>query len=1380
MMLLRRCLLEFLFGPVQLHTQKTMPSSQNNPSQPIKLLAELPADPARQAVATIRGYIYQFWWSVDAWLQLQSADDVIYLEGAEDLDKVTTNGAITEQIKHEAASISLNNQRAHKALENFWLVSEKEQSRRVDFHYISTAVAAREQDGIFGEVCGIEAWRIAKTSAPMAELIHTYLSQKLPPDSRLAAFLKTASSEEVQSRLLRRFYWFLGQAGVDDVKQSVEDRITIRFDQKNIHLSYVTRARDRLYAYVNEVITQEESLKRRLTAADLLREMDAATTDHIAIPALLHQQLVAAMSSGAFDPGEALLRNMRLPLPRAPSPLLPRVQVVAEVRQHVEERRAVLLTGTVFKGKTTIAQLVANEVTPDAWWFPVSMKTGSETDNLLRALAAVIDKESTPVLVVIDDIDLSPESQAAYRFSLALVASRANRSGRGLILTALGTPSGSTEFCDFGGIATVDVPEMSTEEIADHCAENGCPLSILKAWSALIRGNTGGHPKLVQVRIAELSGNNWPMPVPSDLIAISPAIGSARQFARQLLINSSVAMTADFLYTAAEATFPLTRPMLIRLIEKTIGSAYSGDVIDFLQGKWLETIVEDRIRVTSILKGSAAEVWTIEKQKLAHQYLYDAIAGDRSLDVADAAALLFHAYMSNDASRLLHCAGLVSTIESNAISSAIYHQLLWVPHVALLQGQRFFEDNLEVSVLLRQLQFSVANDLDSDFLTSILERWIEESNFIQSDPLREGMQVWLWSKVATNRNKKLPLNKKLFAIDALRNKNGEVADLLNRSVVSEIDNARASFGGIPKGATVSQFLLFMHASSMHSLDDLSLLLDWLEDDASKEMKLDFEDVLLWPLTKGSGSFVHGAWATGHADTTEWNSTLVILERALSIARCFELSQFGSEVTKAISIVYGEHMGDHESAVRVLDDAAETFGETITIREQQANALFQKQDYARSLSLWKPILSSPALAKLLDSFSFRRAAISASHLGLWSEAENFYLAGAACAPELRLEITKFGLIADAAYVATLSGNPKRAASMLAEMLLDLPLIARQDGNESWDALLGVVFQIRECIELAAFGKEPPQVKLPFGKASEPGLSFGPAKPGQALRVDLSITQVALLSAQLGCAPIGYIAKLDILQNSQFPLIRYSSSLGLLTLEFHFGTGENLFDRLVVFENVFSSLRVPPDSFDETGSFEENLEKQPIDSLLKEDGWFTVFSAAAICCDDPNNKINLWLEAAVLKWGQQSEVAKDLSDMSLGLNIAVDEAWKTIKGLLPAERGVRFGAALGLLNGGGLSPANMFWLQLVLVSATVCHPQGLLLKQTFGNPIARRFAMSWETFFNSRFLFTSPRTTIPQLEQVVSAVKNGQASIKILLTAAARAVGAQLGDVGTRLD
>ena len=55
-------------------------------------------DPVREAAASMRGYWAQVWRSVLAWIDLGDAER-LYLEGAEDIDRVSGLAAETIQVK---------------------------------------------------------------------------------------------------------------------------------------------------------------------------------------------------------------------------------------------------------------------------------------------------------------------------------------------------------------------------------------------------------------------------------------------------------------------------------------------------------------------------------------------------------------------------------------------------------------------------------------------------------------------------------------------------------------------------------------------------------------------------------------------------------------------------------------------------------------------------------------------------------------------------------------------------------------------------------------------------------------------------------------------------------------------------------------------------------------------------------------------------------------------------------------------------------------------------------------------------------------------------------------------------------------------------------
>ena len=124
------------------------------------------------------------------------------------------------------------------------------------------------------------------------------------------------------------------------------------------------------------------------------------------------------------------------------------------------------------------------------------------------------------------------------------------QTGRGILLTARGASSDSAIVQDFNNIELLEVPELSSDEIKALCIEHGCPQEIATTWGSLITVSTRGHPKLVQVRLAELAARGWPSPSVTDLTTQSSAVTSARQIARQLLSDSVPGPVAEFVYLA--------------------------------------------------------------------------------------------------------------------------------------------------------------------------------------------------------------------------------------------------------------------------------------------------------------------------------------------------------------------------------------------------------------------------------------------------------------------------------------------------------------------------------------------------------------------------------------------------------------------------------------------------------------------------------------------------------------------------------------------------------------------------------------------------------------------------------------------------------------
>lgn len=1327
---------------------------------------ELPADASRQAVASIRGVIYQLWWSIDAWLRLTTANEVIYLEGSEDLDRASPLEAVAQQVKSEVDGISLNNQRALKALENFWTLRCRELARTVQFHYISTAPPVVERDAAFGGIAGMDAWSIARDNAEMAACIQKYLALKLSDGSALRAFLEAADVAVVQAQFIRPMHWFLSQPGLEVVQRSAEDRVVHRLTDAGVSLAYSSRVCDRLYSFVSEMVVRPESASRRLTTADLLRQIDAATTSHVAVPAVQYQQFMRALSAGAFDPGQALLGMMKLAMPPAPTPLLNREALVQSVRKRIEAHAAVLLTGSVHKGKTTLAQLVGHAVCPDAWWFPLANRTAVETDNLLRALAAAISGPDVPALVVVDNIDMSPLGLSGFSAALAMVVVQAARSKRSLLFTARGESSGSEQLASVAGFEVIDVPTMSQGEVAEQCQAYECPEDLSGVWGSLICSLTQGHPKLVQVRIAELGTGRWPPPTSADLVSASPAVKTARGTARSMLRGTVTPDVAAFVYAASEATYPLSRGMLLALAQSMNGIVNGGDVIDSLEGKWLEQSLPGRLSVTPLLKGAAEQVWTEEQKGQAHVRLFDAIASVRQLDVADAASLLFHAFIAKDGRRLLKCAQIIETIDEGAVAKALYQQLSWLSFVALEPGERFFAPHPMVSVMLRQMQFTVASESGSEVVARVLARWTEEVALVEDDEAREAVEVARCSRLVITRNPRIPIRAKLAAVHSLSRRRGEMAEHAESMARRVLVESREMISDVPEGTTISQFYLSLQAASLRDLSDLAGLLDWLEFDADDSARAEFDSVLSWPLVNSCGAFVHGAWSSGCTERTDWEPTLELLRRAQTIALRYRLSSYGSEVARATSIVQCEHVDDPVGAIKTLDDATEVLGDTVTIAEQRVNVLFQTGDHAGALGRWEELAARPQAPEHLDAFAHRRAAISACHLTRWDKAVELFLAGANLAALRTLSITRFGLVVDACRVIAVAGDCRRAARMLADLLVDAPPEASEDGHESWEAVLRVTSTTCRIIENAAFGKSGDESSLAYGRASEPGLKFGPATPDQQFRTLITTASAGLLAAQLGDVPNRMKDSLEAAMQSPVPLARLLGAQAMLAFELTRGSSAEVVPAIACFERAMNTMHCLPDR---QSSGEPQADIEPSDgSKLSNAGFVALFVAGALCSDEPEKALFGWQTQAAAVWGEDAHAVMSLKNMSLALSTMPDDAEQILANVHGSSAERVFGAAMVLLREPA-SPARTLRLHSLLASATVCSGEGLLLQHTFARAVARRFSPVWEELSHNAFLFKSPRVSVPMLRQVVADIESGRLGTKGLLSAAAVALG-----------
>lgn len=81
-------------------------------------------DPAREAIASLRGYVYQILQSALAWTKLKS-DEFLYLEVAEDFAVAATNALTAVQVKETASPVTINSGDVVASINSFIELQEK-------------------------------------------------------------------------------------------------------------------------------------------------------------------------------------------------------------------------------------------------------------------------------------------------------------------------------------------------------------------------------------------------------------------------------------------------------------------------------------------------------------------------------------------------------------------------------------------------------------------------------------------------------------------------------------------------------------------------------------------------------------------------------------------------------------------------------------------------------------------------------------------------------------------------------------------------------------------------------------------------------------------------------------------------------------------------------------------------------------------------------------------------------------------------------------------------------------------------------------------------------------------------------------------------------
>lgn len=1309
---------------------------------------------ARQAIAPLGGYVYQFHATLAAWLQLPG-DAELHLEAAEDYAEIASDPSSLErvlaatQVKNtrESGSVTLNSQDVKDAIANFWKLKAANAERPVVFNFLTTSPVGREHKAPLPDRAGLEEWRWAAKGGDCAE-IRKALAARIP-DGDLADFVRDSSDEDLRNGLLRPVRWLCGAPRLDELIDGNRSAVISRGHEVGVPPDMAERATDALIGRILRVITTKGA--RVLRQGDLLAIIHRAGL--ISAPARVVMAGYEAAASRGLDLDKAGV--WRVVGPAAQS-VAQRAETVDGLAIALREDGALWLHGATGLGKTTVAELLSRRL--GGPWYVLDLrgvKGEAIAERLVaarRLIAGLMDLGG----VILDDID--PAISKSVEPGLADLRSALDRRDGVLIATSYDPPGARiTTALKLTSNSIKRATSFTALDTADFVGRLGGDPAIWAPFVWVIGG--GGHPQLVDVVARGLAARSWPMEEMERLKTNhfnNADVAGERETARNRLLAELEDNERDLLTRASRIMGFFDRKLAVEVAAMTEAVPKAGQALDRLTGPWIERVLVDRMR-TSPLVSDLAQAWlgSAELERL-DRHIAEAIL-KRKLQSPD---LLDTAFAHSLAAKATDQLWLIARMLLTAKTADRPLVATFMPTFRMAESSvvDFMVEHPYVGLFLRMAQHRLtAAVAEPEGVAASAGRVLEQWMALPDAALRARLGPMVHYMVLIDE----------FAFGKLPDWFAWVRRLA--SIPQSEDSLSMTEYEGANGETAAEFAFLAHAIHLPGtaalerlFDELDVLPDtdraaWLKtlraDRAWLSMMIDN------PWLKQSESADFDAQATADLYARLGNTALEWGETRLA-ARCFR--------TRAMTL--DEYLQDRDAADEALDEAERFLPNHVELQRERAKIAWRARDYRGALEQHR------RLAKRLDefdpfdaAFAMREGAVSAGELRLWPEAAEMFerarvsvLAGTQ-GNETAMSV---GLAVDAAAAIFEAGDCTGGVRALADALERVQQLQNKDDPKSRavQRLAGhVVLWMTSRID----GKvtlDGERIEYVVGAASNPGphkaLSEGPILPLDSAWMLLSR---AALRAGLSMGEI--VAWPGVTAMRAYPDLETLFRLDVVEEALSRGDMGDLVDRLLNAASARENAR---------GRSEPRVDTDP-NALRKGD-----IPVASLERVEGNNARRYARQTAATFAGVQLLSARDSFSLGsfagtltdrLGIDIVPEWSGPPIPDTGEAQSELMIW--LRKLEAGEIrTPMEIYYLHLRLWDELRYFAHADVLWSIF----AERVQSNWtEAIATKAALFKSPMTSVPPLRQALEAsdLEHPKHWIGRVLLAAEAAVPIDLG-------
>ncbi len=1050
----------------------------------------LKGDPRRQAVASLRGYEYQIWHTVHDWLDLRE-HEAIFVEGAEDFDKVSRDAATATQVKDTRSKITLRTPSVIEAIVHYWELQKSHAGRRINFRYLTRSEIAVEAGEPFGkEMAGLELWKQCPNRPELVVKLASFLlsEKKLPGD--LIAFLRAAETQEILGKLIIPIVWETNSDAVEVVELAIDRKLILHGDSRNPQVppSKAKKVSDRLLREVFSIAKKKTN--RRLDYAFFLEIFEGETSElvsHQELTLLRSQATAMGQQISSFPFGEKTVFQMEGPkitdIPPVHFSVALRCEVTGRLLDLLKKFGVLVLTGSTGMGKTTLAKLIAEKSGRNWKWVTFSNVGALEYGHEFKALAALVEQREGSDCLILDDVNLLPEhSRQLEEYFAGILYTILQRKGY-LILTSQKELSVRlAQSINLKEESTQAVPVLTYSEIADFAVQLGCQDgNDAKAWAAITLIHTSGHAQLVHAQMKNLMQMGWPKPVFEKALEQPVEISKTLRDAR-LLLQSLPEDHRELLYRLSIVPGLFRRDHVIAVGEIKPKVPFVGDVCDRLVGPWIEYVDHGYLRVSPLLKNCASSVWSESEIRNWHEVIGFSILKCSPRTPVEASTVLMQGILGRSA-------GLVSITANSILSGdhklmkAAAESLSWLQ--LLTKGSNgIFPEHKWVNFMLRLLQFKVAAELNPETRApEVIAAW-EQDPMPDSPPeiAKCSRFLYLGSLIY---HIKVPISPRKL-IQAI----AEMADLMGG-----FSPLMKAFGSMAKESATdpigTAFLVTLARPA--SVGFLEELLDVMEEDwVAKHLERMLESLRVNEVM--TRMFIDAVWfEESKKESPDWPNCIRVLEKCIDFATHRKIPELKYSSARAIAIVQDEYLCNEDLALAALNRWGPSDGKlSVTIENQRATILFHLEDYGSALVAWERIL--PVWSARSDQydtsvlFGFNKAGRSAALLGDWKKAASLFQGAASLAEKLGQHAHAMGFKLDVAWALWKAGDWRDSFQIFSQCFTALEALAAGSGGFYEVKIRRILGHLLICLKREIEQEDYGDLSdLPPGVASDPNAS-----------------------------------------------------------------------------------------------------------------------------------------------------------------------------------------------------------------------------------------------------------------------------------------------------